>query len=215
MGAWIARILVAVGLGLALAASDGAAPRPVVAGPCAPLGIWSNGAHTSLIVPAGMLAPDHPLRRPFPSARWFLVGWGDVDFYPSDGSDIGLALRSLIPPRASVVHVLATQPLPTEIFPASAVAWSGLTPEQETRLAAFLADAVMRDGEGAAIFAAPGQVAGASAFFKGVDGFHAFSLCNHWTAKALRAAGLTVTPWGAFTAGSVTGQIRRTPICAA
>jgi hypothetical protein len=113
------------------------------------------------------------------------------------------------------VHVLATQALPTEIFPASAVAWTGLTPEQETRLAAFLADAVVRDGEGGAIFAAPGQVAGASAFFKGVDGFHAFSLCNHWTAKALRAAGLTVTPWGAFTAGSVTGQIRRTPICAA
>jgi uncharacterized protein (TIGR02117 family) len=215
MAAWIARILMAVGLGLALAASDGTGPRPVVAGPCAPLGVWSNGAHTSLIVPAGMLAPDHPLRRPFPSALWFLIGWGDAAFYPSDGSDIELALRSLIPPRASVVHVLATTALPTQTFAASTVAWTGLTPAQQARLAAFLADAVIRDKAGAAIAAAPGQVAGASAFFKGVDGFHAFSLCNHWTAKALRAAGLAVTPWGAFTAASVTGQIRRTPICAA
>ena len=88
------------------------APRaaPASAGDCIELHLYSNGYHSDLAAPASLFPDDHPLRRLFPDAREFLIGWGDQEFYYSDGTNLWLALDAIIPPSPSVMHIAYNAP---------------------------------------------------------------------------------------------------------
>ena len=78
---------------------------PASAGDCVELHLYSNGYHSDIGAPAEIFPEDHPLRRLYPDARTFLVGWGDRAFYASDGSDILIGVDALIPPSPSAFHI--------------------------------------------------------------------------------------------------------------
>ena len=80
------------------------------AGDCVELHLYSNGYHSDIGAPASIFPADHPLRRMYPEAREFLIGWGDEVFYRSDGSNLWLGVDALIPPSASVLHVTYDAP---------------------------------------------------------------------------------------------------------
>lgn len=203
----------AMALALALfgCAAPAATPRPLQAGDCFEVAVWSNGVHTSLSIPAEALPPDHPFRRLYPEARHLLIGWGDAAFYRSDGTDWRLGLRALIPPSPSAVHVLASDtPAETWFTPTEAPRF-GIDRAGAVELSRFLAQALETGADGAPKVLSEGQVPGASVFLAGREGFHAFNVCNHWTARALRAAGLDVR--GAWSAEAVKRQVRGLPRC--
>lgn len=188
------------------------APRvaPARAGDCVTLHLYSNGYHSDIGAPAAIFPEGHPLRRLFPEAQSFLIGWGDERFYLSDGTDLWLGLDALIPPSPSVMHIAYNA------GPSSAY----LGPNDETDIAvsrdgaaqfvAYVDRALVLDPRGAVIVTHAGKVVGRSAFVRTRGSFHLFNVCNQWMARALRAAGIDINARGAWLAGPLIRQVRKT-----
>lgn len=191
------------------------APR-ATAGDCVDVGIWSNNWHTSFSLAADTLPPDHPLRRLYPWARYFLVGWGDSEFYRSNGADLGLGLKALLPGGRTVVHVIAALHPVEDNFPPADMVHAGVSREGAARLAEALRQSLSLDATGAAIPVSQGQHGPQSRFLEGRGEFDLFSVCNHWTARTLRRAGVDVNAAFVYRGDWLVGQVRRqAPACAA
>ncbi|TGD97949.1 DUF2459 domain-containing protein [Methylobacterium nonmethylotrophicum] len=126
------------------------------------------------------------------------IGWGDAGFYRSvptlDALDWRLALRALFTPggRPAVLHVVGVAAEPEAAFPGARIVRLRLSPEGFRRLAAALGRSfALRDGH--PVEAGPGLY-GPSLFYAAEGRFSLLTVCNHWSAGLLNAAGLPVTP---------------------
>ena len=167
-------------------------PAPATAGDCVLLHLWSNGYHSDLGIPESILPPDHPLRRLYPNAGTLLIGWGDDAFYHSDGDNLWLGLDALIPPSPTVMHVVAVAEAGSVYLGPTSDVRIAVSREGGAALADYLRDALALDGRGAPVIVSPGKLIGHSFFLRGTGSFHLFNVCNHWMARALRAAGLNL-----------------------
>lgn len=193
----------------ALLAWRGVAPAPEIPppdGPCVEIMVASNGFHTDLVFPAAVLPRDHPLRRLYPEARLFSVGWGDREAYRTGSEQPWRHVEALFP-GPSVLHVAAD--------PGWRGAPAAISESGAAALSAYLRAALEPNAAGEAAVVSEGLVPGRSAFVAARESFHAFNLCNHWTARALRAAGLPVSDLGAWLAEGVLRQLRHAPRCPA
>lgn len=188
-------------------------PAPGVAAPsgedCIELHIWSNGFHSDIGAPASIFPRDHPLRRLYPDAESFLIGWGEARFYASDGTDLWLGVQALAPPSPTVLHVAYNAaPSSAYIGPIddTAVAISG---EGAERFVAYVNRYLVLDESGGAVRTGDGKVVGRSAFLRSRGSFHLFNVCNQWMARALRAAGVDVNARAAWLAGPLVRQVRK------
>jgi uncharacterized protein (TIGR02117 family) len=188
-------------------------PAPIAAAPsagdCVELHLYSNGFHSDIGAPAAIFPEDHPLRRMFPDARSFLIGWGDQRFYYSDGTDLLLGLDAIIPPSPSVLHVAYNAgPSSAYLGPNDDMA-IGVSREGARRFVAYVDAALILGADGALIKTSNGKVVGRSAFLRTRGSFHLFNVCNQWMARALRAAGVDVNARAAWLAGPLIRQARR------
>lgn len=188
-------------------------PAPRAAAPtpedCVELHLYSNGYHSDIGAPASIFPEDHPLRRLYPDAESFLIGWGDRAFYYSDGADLWLGLDALIPPSASVFHIAYNA------GPSSAY----LSPNDDTSIAvsrdgaerfvAFIDRFLVLDAQNNPIRTSDGKIVGRSAFLRSRGSFHLLQVCNQWMARALRAAGVNVNARAAWLAGPLIRQVRK------
>jgi hypothetical protein len=108
---------------------------------------------------------------------------------------IPLALRALFRPgNASVVHVVGLNAAPAIVFANSELVSLRLSGEGFARLLKKL-DASFARTEGDAVLPDLGAgLYGASLFYRAVDTFHVFNVCNHWVARLLDAAGVPTAP---------------------
>ena len=176
---------------------------------CVELHLYSNGYHSDIGAPASIFPEDHPLRRLYPDAESFLIGWGDQTFYLSDGTDLMLGLDALIPPSPSVFHI-AYNAAPSSAY---------LGPNDDTSIAvsqegaahfvAFIDRFLVLDRAGEPIRTSDGKVVGRSAFLRSRGSFHVLQVCNQWMARALRAAGVNVNARAAWLAGPLIRQVRK------
>lgn len=188
-------------------------PAPDVApareGDCVELHLYSNGFHSDIGAPASIFPEHHPLRRLYPDARSFLIGWGDERFYYSDGTDLLLGLDALIPPSPSVLHVAYNAgPSSAYLSPNDDLA-VGVSSEGAARFVAYVDRALVLDERGAPVRISDGKVIGRSSFLRTRGSFHLFNVCNQWMARALRAAGVDVNARAAWLAGPLIRQVRR------
>lgn len=178
------------------------------AGDCIELHLYSNGYHSDIGAPASIFPENHPLRRLYPDAETFLIGWGDETFYQSDGSNLWLGVDALIPPSPSVLHVTYdAAEASTYLGPNDDLA-IGVSAEGAARFVAYIDRALVLDGAGELIHLADGKVVGRSAFLRSRGSFHLFNVCNQWMARALRAAGIDVNARAAWLAGPLIRQAR-------
>lgn len=188
-------------------------PAPDVAparvGDCVELHLYSNGFHSDIGAPASIFPDDHALRRLYPEARSFLIGWGEEHFYQSPGTDLMLGLDAIIPPSPTVFHI-AYNAAPSSVYLGptddTAVAVSA---EGAAAFVALVDKYLALDAARDAIPVARGKVVGRSMFLRSRGSFHLFNVCNHWMAKALRAAGVNVNTRAAWMAGPMVEQVRR------
>jgi len=188
-------------------------PAPSVAQPsagdCIELHLYSNGYHSDIGAPAAIFPAEHPLRRLYPRAQSFLIGWGEERFYYSDGSDLMLALDAVIPPSPSVLHIAYNAgPSSAYLGPNDDIAIA-ISHQGAERFVAFVDRALALDAVGAPVRTADGKVVGRSSFLRARGGFHLFNVCNHWMARALRAAGVDVNARAAWLAGPLIADLRR------
>ena len=170
--------------------------------------VVSHGYHSGIVVRrasteelAGRQSNDALLAvtKRFPSYQWIEIGWGDEGFYRSVPDVASLtftqAVRALFRPgNHSVVHVVGLNVHPRDAFPKSDMVRINLTAEGFSRMLERLDASIARTGEGGGPEDLGVGLYGPSKFFRSVDTFSIFNVCNHWVARLLAAAGLPTAP---------------------
>lgn len=166
----------------------------------------SHGHHTGLALPQAALAETarrdglaalEAVAARFADYPFVEIGWGEAEFYRSVRTVADLqpvmTLKALFRPgNSSVLHVVGLAGVPQRAFAAADVAPVALSRAGFARLAVALDASFERSG-GTAQPDGPGLY-GPSLFYRGAETFHAFNLCNHWTARMLGRAGLPSAP---------------------
>lgn len=171
-----------------------------------PVGVVDHGYHAGLILPVAQLrvvasvsgdAALLGLTQRFQAYDWLEIGWGDDNFYRNVPSvslgTLPYVLKALFAPgNRSIVHVVGFSGPPQENFPASRHVSLALGGQGFARLSRFVG-AVFDLAEGQVTDAGPGLY-GPSRFFRAKGEYSLLNLCNHWTGRALAAAGVPYSP---------------------
>ena len=179
------------------------------AGDCVELHLYSNGYHSDIGAPAAIFPENHPLRRLYPHAESFLIGWGDQAFYYSDGTNLWLGLDALIPPSPSVLHVAYNAGPSSAYLSPNDDTPVAVSREGAARFVAYIDRYLVLDAQGNPVRTSSGKVIGRSSFLRSRGSFHLFNVCNQWMARALRAAGVDVNARAAWLAGPLIRQVRQ------
>jgi uncharacterized protein (TIGR02117 family) len=168
--------------------------------------VISGGWHTELGLPLEALSgPLGALKPDFPNARYLVFGWGARDYYMAQNAGIGDLLRAITPGPA-VMLVIPLQISPEAFFGASNVFALPAPPEGIRRLSQFLWDYLAVDQEESPRRIGTGPYP-RSVFYTSTGTYNLGHTCNTWTAEALRAADLPVSPTGVVFAGQILDQL--------
>ena len=129
----------------------------------------------------------------FPYAEFFEVGWGDKQYYQTPDAHFGIILRAALWPTPSVLHIVGFSGAVTAYFPLSEIIEFKLSEPGFELLSLYIAESFSRDETGQALSLGRGLY-GNSRFYLSRESYHLFNTCNVWTARALSAAGVPITP---------------------
>lgn len=149
-----------------------------------------HGWHTGIIVRSSDIPESvWPEIADFPDAEYLEVGWGDHEFYPSpDPSNLD-ALRAVLGPGPSVLHIVGLSDHPTRVLPYGDLVALEIGDPGFRRLIEFIAATHERNATERAEPIGPGLYLD-SRFYPAQGRFHLFNNCNTWVVNALRTAGL-------------------------
>jgi uncharacterized protein (TIGR02117 family) len=200
---------------LFLAASCGACAAPVrdapVPGENEPrktIYLVSHGWHAGIVLRRADL-PDSiwPELGDFPNTEYVEVGWGDMDYYQTPDPHMGLIIKAALLPTASVLHIVGFSGSVPAYFPYSEIIKIEISSAGFEHLSRTIAASFATDEAGNTTSLGHGLY-GNSRFYLSRETYHLFNTCNVWTARALRAAGLPITPVRAITAENLMSQAR-------
>ena len=181
---------------------------PVAGSAVAEIYVVNHGYHSGIVVmraAAAELARRQgndallAVTQRFPSYQWLEIGWGDEGFYRSvpdvASLSFALAVRAMFRPgNPSVVHVVGLNVPPRAAFPDSEIVLIKLTAVGFERMLDRIDASIARTGEGGGPEDLGVGLYGPSKFFRSVETFNLFNVCNHWVARLLSAAGLPTAP---------------------
>ena len=173
--------------------------------------VWviNHGWHTGVAVRRDDIPeavwPEH---LDLPKSEFIEVGWGNEDFYLAPQGTVWLAIKAVVWPTPSVLHLVAVDDPVGRFLRARDVVELRVSEPGFSRLAAFVEQAYERDASGRAVPLGPGQYWN-SRFYRARERYFLLKTCNTWTAQALRMTGAPITAPYALTAGNVMGQVRR------
>jgi uncharacterized protein (TIGR02117 family) len=177
--------------------------------------VAGHGWHTGIIVPAvDMKARLPALEAQFADTPFLEFGWGDRDFYQAEEITAGVALKAVLWPTASVMHVVAVPADVTAFFPRSEIHRLCLSRERYAGLLDFIAGSFRRSDDGALTGGGSRGLYGHSRFYDAVGNYTLFNTCNTWTAKGLKSAGFDIGTAFKATASSVMRFLRETDAAA-
>ncbi|EON90862.1 hypothetical protein MARLIPOL_15824 [Marinobacter lipolyticus SM19] len=171
------------------------------------LHVVSHGWHVGLVIAAeelNLVFPD--LKDRFAGAEYYELGWGDAGYYQAQEVTTGVTLQAIVWSQGTVVHVVALPVSPVEYFPRSDVVDTCLTAEESDSLTRYLANSFTQDETGNLIETKRG-IYGDSQFYDGQGRYHLLNTSNKWAAKALKSAGMDISPTFKLTADSVMGFV--------
>lgn len=173
--------------------------------------VTSNNWHTSLTLRTDELPASlrSKLQR-FDAFPWLEIGWGEEAFYRAPEVTAGLLVKAALASEGSVMHVrgLTVEPLTHYVEYDVSVYRVKLSEEGLRRLALHIESAIIIDDQGQASDAGAGHDLD-SRFIHAHGRYSVLHTCNHWTADALRAGGLPITPVYSFAADNVEFQLRQ------
>lgn len=169
--------------------------------------VTSHGWHVGIVAQASYLEAHLPRIEGLPASRYLEFGWGDAAYYPHPDAGLGTLLRAALLPTSSVVHISGFDYSVEQMFPNSTLVRLQLSEAGMKKLATFLANSIVTQ-ENTAVFVADGLY-GDSLFVEAHGTYILPNTSNLWAARALRAAGLPITPIYALTQNNVISQARR------
>ncbi len=154
-----------------------------------------HGYHTTIVLRRADI-PDNiwPKLGNFPDMEYLEVGWGDMDLYQMpDPIPLEIFLKAALLPTASVLHIVGFNDYVPAYFPYSEIIRIELSSAGFERLSRAIASSFALDRAGNITSLSPGLY-GNSHFYLSRETYHLFNTCNVWNARALRTAGLPITP---------------------
>ena len=199
---------------LAVSCSTCAAPvretlAPSESEPRKTIYLVNHGWHAGIVLRRADI-PDNiwPKLGNFPDMEYLEVGWGDMDYYQIPDSHLGFILKAALLPTASVLHIVGFNDHVPAYFPYSEIIRIELSSAGFERLSRTIASSFALDKAGNTTSPSPGLY-GNSRFYLSRETYHLFNTCNVWTARALRTAGLPITPATATSVGNLMSQARK------
>jgi uncharacterized protein (TIGR02117 family) len=188
--------------------ADPALWPPAAGAPNIEIDVVSHGYHSGLVIDRAAMAEaaerggDAALAavaQRFANYQWLEIGWGDEGFYRSvpdvASLTVRLALRALFAPgNASVVHVVGLSRPARETFPRADIIRIPLSDEGFARMIQGLEASFSLGPNGTPLEPLGPGLYGPSLFYRSIQSFHVFNVCNHWVARLLSAAGLPTAP---------------------
>jgi len=168
----------------------------------------SHGWHVGIVVDRVDIPDDVRLvHKDFSSTGYLEIGWGDRDFYQTPSPHLGIALKALLLPTPSVLHIVAFNDSVASYFPHGEIIRVRLSDAGFQRLLRYIAASYDRDPAGNPVSLGVGLY-GASQFYRSQETYHLFRTCNVWTARALYIAGCSLRPFLAITGDNLMSQAR-------
>ena len=199
---------------LAVSCSTCAAPiretlAPSESEPRKTIYLVNHGWHAGIVLRRADI-PDNiwPKLGNFPDMEYLEVGWGDKDYYQIPDPHLGFILKAALLPTASVLHIVGFNDHVPAYFPYSEIIRIELSSAGFERLSRTIASSFALDKAGNTTSPSPGLY-GNSRFYLSRETYHLFNTCNVWTARALRTAGLPITPATATSVGNLMSQARK------
>jgi uncharacterized protein (TIGR02117 family) len=168
--------------------------------------VVSHGWHTGLVVDRRDLMDRVPqLGTDFGKVKYLEVGWGDQRFYQAETVKFGLALRAVLFPTSSVLHIVEVPDSPRHYFSGSEVVEVSVPQTGYGKLLDFVAGSFIRTSSNDVMKLGRG-IYGESRFYRAEGRFHAFNTCNTWVAKAIGATGYPISK-GTITVRGLMSQL--------
>ncbi len=173
--------------------------------------VYSNGWHTSIVLPRRTLPPGLiPEVEDFPNAAFLEFGWGDRIYYPAPDPSFDMALAAAITSSPAVMHVAGLPRPPQDHYGDIEVLALHLSTAALVRLATEIDASFDRPEGGRAEHLAQGLYPD-SWFYPAHGAFHLFNTCNTWAARMVAATGVEVSLSGVARADDLMDRLRDLP----
>lgn len=170
--------------------------------------VLSNGFHTGIALAtndAGDELKDFAAR--FPSNDYLVFGWGENEFYRAKKVTSSILLKAIFLVNPAALQVIGVRGRIERVYNHSEILAVPVSDAGLANLRKYLARAFSRDRKGRAIWLGPG-FSEQSAFYAAREKYSLPINCNVWTARAIRSAGVRVSPVFALTADDVMWRAR-------
>jgi uncharacterized protein (TIGR02117 family) len=173
-----------------------------------PIYLVSHGWHAGIVLRRADIPADlWPENVDFPYAEFLEVGWGDQQYYQTPDAHFGTTLRAALWPTSSVLHIVGFNGAVTAYYSSSEIIEIKLSEPDFELLSRYIAASFARDGRGQALPLGRGLY-GNSRFYLSRESYHLLNTCNVWTARALRAASVPITPSFSITVEQLMAQAK-------
>jgi uncharacterized protein (TIGR02117 family) len=165
--------------------------------------ILSNGFHTGVALrtrDAGEVLKDFAML--FPRSDYLVFGWGESEFYRAKKVTSCILLKTIFLVNPAALQVIGVRGRIERIYRHSEILAVPVSDAGLANLRKYLSRAFTRDREDRAIWLGPG-FSEHSNFFAAREKYSLPINCNVWTARAIRSAGVRVSPVFALTADDV------------
>jgi len=171
-----------------------------------PIYLVSHGWHAGIVLRrADIPANLWPENINFPYAEFLEVGWGDKQYYQTPDAYFGITLRAALWPTSSVLHIVGFNGAVTAYHPGSEIIEIKLSEPGFELLSRYIAASFALDESEQTLPLGRGLY-GNSQFYLSRESYHLFNTCNVWTARALHAAGVPITPSFSITVEQLMAQ---------
>ena len=132
----------------------------------------------------------------FPDATWIQIGWGDYQYYGNPEQTKWMGVKALFTPTAAIMGILGVNAIPEDIPKKRKLYEIPLDTGHWNAVLAFVCGYLKLDDANQMTEV---RVKGnGEVFFEAHGTYTIFNSCNHWTARALETAGLTMKPRRSF-----------------
>ncbi|MCK5169524.1 MAG: DUF2459 domain-containing protein [Bacteroidales bacterium] len=176
---------------------------------CKKIYVLKHRWHTGIIINRAEAIKFLPsLGADFNNSQYIEIGWGDKDFYMAEKGTLFLALRAVLWPTESVLHVAEINSHPLWLFKKQEIIEFELTDDNFAKLIHYFNSSFYIDNNLNNLKLGKGLY-GNSQFYLSIEHYHLFKTCNVWVAKGFKKANVPIKPCYAFTSKNVMKQLNK------
>ena len=165
--------------------------------------------HTGIIIKTDDVKKSIPaIANDFKNTQYIEIGWGDKDFYMAEKETVWLALKAVLWPTESVLHIAEINSHPQWLFKENEIVELKLSVDNFNKLVNYLNNSFLVNADNQNIKLGKGLYSN-SQFYLSKEKYHLFKTCNVWIAKGLKKSGISINSFFALTSKNVMKQLKK------